>query len=554
MPPTPQAQVQAACLRPDGSLCSIPISLRILAVKGTSSIAECGERLAQQLSFGHFAVPGDVMAPGVRLSEVAGVSVMVLQMRNLERGYLMAVRPSKLLPPFPENTVANKMLYNQQLRVFGCALFMRHTYSAQNTTNSYVPLSVTEVNALIQALPGSAALLAEAQQLAAARKAERELAQEFTARPLVESAASAARSSGQTFSMRSFGMVQASAGGSSPVMDAAPQPKATAPAAKASPQPTPKARPPPAAKPAEKAMSQPCRAGSARDDLGSSNSRATTGTGPATQGQAGTMQGSRVPDPCPICANTYQMTRHMKQKAKCCKQRVCSECSTEILKLAGFGGRAPCPFCRYKPLEVQSVASDLEDEKELEEARKARLAEDRQLAQVLRTLRMRAWIPLPAGLRARIRRAVKLRRRRGFLSHMKAELKPLKQRSSNCELCSELDKSCPPTSACQAQASQVQLPVQVPYPNLLAIADQPLKQCFAGTTQQGVVLKDPLAHMLTVRTSCREQAPPQGMGMSQHHQVSGSLQTTRRCFASSTSGASVGMARTVLLLMDEMTW
>ncbi|CAJ1372939.1 unnamed protein product [Effrenium voratum] len=361
MPPA-SAQVQAACLRPDGSLCSIPISLRNLVVTGTSSMAECGERLAQQLSFGHFAVPGDVMKPEVRLSEVAGVSVMVLQMRNLDRGYLLAVRPSKGLPPFPENTVANRMLHNQQLRVFGCALVMRHTYSAQTATNSYIPVSIADANALIQALPGSAALLAEAQKLAAARKAERELVQEFTARPLGESAAAAAKASGQSFSLRSFGMTS----GGSAARDAA---SLTATAAKASAKPAPKAQPPVA-----KPTSHPTPA--------TAQPKASQAPPPAAKAKSPVGAGtSRLPEPCPICANTYQLTRHMKQKAKCCKQRVCSECSTEVLKLAGER-RAPCPFCRHRPLEVQT-ASDLEDEPEVEEARQARLAEDRQLAQVL---------------------------------------------------------------------------------------------------------------------------------------------------------------------------
>ena len=217
------AQVEAACLRPDASLFSIPLPLRSLVVKGTSSLAECGERLAQQLSFGHFGVPAGVVPPDVRLSDVAGVSVMVLQLRNLEKGYVLAVKPSKGLPPFPGNPVADKMLQNQQLHVFGSALVVRHTYVAQTGTNSYVPLSVTELGALIRALPGSGKLVAEAQRLAAIRQADRELLQDFSAEPLAQSVAVAA-AAGPSFSVRSFGQA---AGASSAV------PKATIPLAKA---------------------------------------------------------------------------------------------------------------------------------------------------------------------------------------------------------------------------------------------------------------------------------------------------------------------------------
>ena len=120
--------MEAACLRPDASLFSIKLPLRSLVVQGTSNLAECGERLAQQLSFGHFGVPAGVVPPDLRLCNVAGVSVMVLQMRNLEKGYVLAVKPSKGLPPFPTNSVADKMLQNQQLHVFGSALVVRHTY------------------------------------------------------------------------------------------------------------------------------------------------------------------------------------------------------------------------------------------------------------------------------------------------------------------------------------------------------------------------------------------------------------------------------------------
>ena len=78
------------------------------------------------------------------------------------------------------------------------------------------------------------------------------------------------------------------------------------------------------------------------------------------------------------------MTHHLKQKAMCCKQRVCSDCSSELLRRAS--GRAPCPFCRHEPLEVQAAASESEDEQELLVARQARLAEDQQLAEVLQDI------------------------------------------------------------------------------------------------------------------------------------------------------------------------
>ena len=214
--------MEAGCLRPDASLFSIKLPLRSLVVQGTSNLAECGERLAQQLSFGHFGVPAGVVPPDLRLCNVAGVSVMVLQMRNLEKGYVLAVKPSKGLPPFPTNSVADKMLQNQQLHVFGSALVVRHTYVAQTGTNSYVPLSVAEVAALIQALPGSAQLVAEAQRLAALRQADRELVQAFSAKPLAQSVVAAA-AKGPNFSVRSFGHSAASSAA----------PKATMPAGKA---------------------------------------------------------------------------------------------------------------------------------------------------------------------------------------------------------------------------------------------------------------------------------------------------------------------------------
>lgn len=72
----------------------------------------------------------------------------------------------------------------------------------------------------------------------------------------------------------------------------------------------------------------------------------------------------------------------------CCKQRLCSDCSSEILRRGGRGRDAgtPCPFCRHNPFEVQVVASDSEDELESQEARQARMAEDHQLAQVLQDI------------------------------------------------------------------------------------------------------------------------------------------------------------------------
>ena len=79
------------------------------------------------------------------------------------------------------------------------------------------------------------------------------------------------------------------------------------------------------------------------------------------------------------------MTHHLKQKAMCCKQRVCSDCSSEMLRRC-LGRHAACPFCRHSPLEVQAAASESEDEQELEVARRARLAEDQQLAQVLQDI------------------------------------------------------------------------------------------------------------------------------------------------------------------------
>ena len=352
-------------------------------MKGTSGIAECGERLAQQLSFGHFGVPGDVMPPGVRLSEVPGVSVMVLQLRSPDRGFLLAVRPSKSLPPFPENTVANRMLYNQQLRVFGCAVFTRHNYDAQSAANSYIPIAVTEAKALIQALPGSVALVAEAQRLAAARKAERELVHEFTAQPLAVSAASAAADSGRTFSMRSFGTSQTSRA-AGPTIQASSS-SSGAPMAKSTP-----CSPPTPSQPAAKAPQQQRGTWGPTTHLDRSQRSGISPPWKTTQPSAQTRAAypaCPIPaDPCPICVNTYQMTHHIKQKAMCCKQRVCSECSTEILKRAGFGGRSPCPFCRHVPLEVQNATSDTEDAQEVEEARQARLAEDRQLAEVLQDI------------------------------------------------------------------------------------------------------------------------------------------------------------------------
>ena len=411
MPPTPQAQVEAACLRPDGSVFSVRIPLRSLAVKGTTGIAECGERLAQQLSFGHFGVPGEVMPPSVRLSDVPGVSVMVLQLRNPARGFLLAVRPSKSLPPFPENIVANRMLNNKQLHVFGCAIFVRHDYVAQTSTNSYLPIGISEAKALIAAVPGSEALVAEAQRLATARKAERELAEEFSARPLAASALAAA-DSGQNFSMRSFGMPAAKSAASPQAAQSMEQHGRTGgtafsatgayatQASEAHPQSNPRAMHPnsrilpgsghaaksAAAPRAQQSPPQPCRTREA--------SACSVSSGCATRVSAGHQQAARVvaqpsrrsmtlPDPCPICANTYQVTHHIRQKASCCKQRVCSECSTEILKRAGFAGRSPCPCCRHTPLQVQDSTSDSEDENEVEAARQARMAEDHQLAQVL---------------------------------------------------------------------------------------------------------------------------------------------------------------------------
>ena len=115
-----------ACIRPDGSLCSVQVPSRNLVVRGTNSLADCGDRLAQQLCYGHFGVPGGVISPNVRLSGVCGVSVMVLQLQKPDKGYLLAVKPAKSLAPFPENIVANRMLTNPKLRVFGSALFVRN--------------------------------------------------------------------------------------------------------------------------------------------------------------------------------------------------------------------------------------------------------------------------------------------------------------------------------------------------------------------------------------------------------------------------------------------
>ena len=52
----------AACIRPDGSIFTIQVPLRNLVVRGAGNIQECGEKLAQQLQFGHFGVPRTVTA------------------------------------------------------------------------------------------------------------------------------------------------------------------------------------------------------------------------------------------------------------------------------------------------------------------------------------------------------------------------------------------------------------------------------------------------------------------------------------------------------------
>lgn len=56
-------------------------------------------------------------------------------------------------------------LSNQQLKVYGSAIFVRHTYASQGNVNSYTPVGVAEVKAVIKAVPGVEGLMVAAQKL-----------------------------------------------------------------------------------------------------------------------------------------------------------------------------------------------------------------------------------------------------------------------------------------------------------------------------------------------------------------------------------------------------
>ncbi|CAE8626153.1 unnamed protein product [Polarella glacialis] len=435
-------------MKPDGSLCLVLVPSRVLLAVGCAGIAESAEQLAGKLRFAHFAVPSAVVRPGLHLSQVPGVGVMILQLRSLPQAFMLSIRPSPSLPQIPENPVATKLLQNQQLRVYGTALFQRYSYSPQGSKHTYAPMGIGEIHAFVEAVPGIAAMLQKAQGEAAKRRADQVFEDEFRSRSLSSLLAdSAAVGGGQSYSVRSFGQSSSAsqpkastsagddgrAGGgatnarrgisaqATPTgncntggTQTASNQTVTEAKARALAESTIRARDNITAQPrATSSLAAQVASGPVRPSVSPAAApppkKASFPSLPSAKALAQTLPPAkaspfrpsgkasspvpRLPDPCPICDNTYQITHHMKRKAGCCSKRVCSTCGDEMLKIhlsrwGSFHG-APCPFCRHKPLDLQ-VAGDSDcdggESMVIERAQQARVQEDAQLAQILQDI------------------------------------------------------------------------------------------------------------------------------------------------------------------------